>query len=98
MVSGEVVEEKIRVFVRARPVCSEDEEEVVGVGGEGCGSSTFLGGEVGVEEVASCIEDWTPEGACVYRRPGASADGCRRFQFSGFLGPEARPARRASTP
>ena len=79
MPGGEVVEEKIRVYVRARPVRPEDEE---------CGApqssnlpSTFLGGELDCEAAASsCIAEWAPEGTCVYKRPGASSETVR-FDF-----------------
>jgi len=92
---SEVIEEKVHVYVRCRPVVDGDAtaEEEEGAGGGGL--STFLGGGLGGEAVPSlrtCVAEWDGGGSLLYRRPGAGPGDARAFSFSGVLGDRAGQA------
>ena len=85
---SDVLEEKIRVFVRSRPPQPDDDAAPPEDGG-----GFFLGGgDVAPASPASCLDEWSADGRVVYRKPGASPESARAFQFSGVFGPEATQA------
>ncbi|KAH8046947.1 hypothetical protein JL720_16232 [Aureococcus anophagefferens] len=58
----------------------------------GRGGFFLGGGDVAPASPASCLDEWSADGRVVYRKPGASPESARAFQFSGVFGPEATQA------
>lgn len=82
MSGNNVVEERVRVFVRCRPP-SEDEDESVLPSSEPHQSTFLTPSELrDAERNDSCIEEASSEGWCVYRR---SNEERKRFEFDGFF-------------
>lgn len=83
MSGNNVVEERVRVFVRCRPPDDEDDSIPPSSENETHRSTFLTPSELrDAERNDSCIEEASSEGWCVYRR---SNEERKRFEFDGFF-------------